>query len=132
MKYLLVFFGIISLSLGIAGIFLPVLPTTPFLLLSATLFARSSEQLYNRLLNHPVLGEYIRDFLKEKAIPLRIKIFSVSIMWTAMLCTIFFAVNKILWLQILLFAVAISITIHILSYKTKNKPNQNETETKTE
>jgi uncharacterized membrane protein YbaN (DUF454 family) len=131
MKYLLVFFGIISLSLGIVGIFLPILPTTPFLLLSAALFARSSKQLYNRLLGHPVLGEYIHDFLEEKAIPLRIKIFSVSIMWIAMVCTIFFVVNKILWLQILLFAIAIGITVHILSYKTKNT-TKNETEAKTE
>jgi uncharacterized membrane protein YbaN (DUF454 family) len=130
MKYLLIFFGIMSLSLGIVGIFLPVLPTTPFLLLSAALFARSSEQLYNRLLSHPVLGEYIRDFLKEKAIPLRIKIISVSIMWIAMLCTIFFVVNKIFWLQILLSVIAAGITIHILSYKTKNRPRKNETEAK--
>jgi uncharacterized membrane protein YbaN (DUF454 family) len=132
MKYILIIIGIISLGLGILGIFLPLLPTTPFLLLSTTLFARSSKRLYNWLLCHKILGEYIRSFLQEKAIPLRIKIFSISIMWTTMLCTISFAVNGMFWLQILLFAIAAGITIHILSYKTKNKNNKNAADTKTE
>jgi uncharacterized membrane protein YbaN (DUF454 family) len=129
-KYLLIFIGVVSLGLGILGIFLPVLPTTPFLLLSATLFARSSSRLYSWLLYHKVLGEYIRGFLQEKAIPLHIKIFSISVMWIAMLCTIFFALSDIFWLQILLLAIAVGITVHILSYKTKNKSNKNETDTK--
>ncbi|MDR2293047.1 MAG: YbaN family protein [Prevotellaceae bacterium] len=119
MKYLLILSGIISLILGILGIFLPVLPTTPFLLLSTALFARSSKRLYNLLLNHKILGKYIQGFLDEKAIPLRIKIFSISLMWLTVLCTVFFAATEKLWLQLLLFAVAIGITIHILSYKTK-------------
>jgi uncharacterized membrane protein YbaN (DUF454 family) len=119
MKYFLILFGIISLSLGILGIFLPVLPTTPFLLLSAALFARSSQRLYNWLLNHKVLGKYIRGFLEERAIPLHIKIISISVMWLTILCTICFAANGKLWLQLLLPAIAIGTTIHILSYKTK-------------
>jgi uncharacterized membrane protein YbaN (DUF454 family) len=119
MKFLLVIIGIASLCLGILGIFLPILPTTPFLLLSAMLFARSSERLYKWLLYHKILGKYIRDFLQEKAISLRIKIFSISVMWMAMLYAIFFVAGSMLWLQILLFVVAAGITIHILSYKTK-------------
>jgi uncharacterized membrane protein YbaN (DUF454 family) len=118
-KYLLVFIGIVSLGLGILGIFLPLLPTTPFLLLSAALFTRSSERLYNWLLYHKILGEYIRGFIQEKAIPLRIKIFSVSVMWTVMLCAIFITASGVFWLQILLFTIAVGVTIHILSYKTK-------------
>jgi uncharacterized membrane protein YbaN (DUF454 family) len=121
-KYLFVSIGFISLGLGILGIFLPILPTTPFLLLSAALFARSSKRWYHWLLYHKVLGKYIRGFLEEKAIPLHIKIVAVSVMWASMLCTIFFAAGGMLWLQILLFALATGITIHILSYKTKNKP----------
>lgn len=121
MKILLAVLGVISLGLGILGIFLPVLPTTPFLLLSAALFARSSERLYDWLLNHKVLGEYIRDFREEKAIPLRVKFISVSMLWIVMLTTIFFAVNDKLWLQILLACIAVGVTIHILSFKTKSK-----------
>ncbi|MDR1348646.1 MAG: YbaN family protein [Prevotellaceae bacterium] len=124
MKISLIFLGMISLGLGISGIFLPVLPTTPFLLLTAFLFSRSSKGLHDKLLNHKILGKYIRDFLNEKAIPLRIKVFSISIMWIAILCTVFFAVNGILWLQILLFVIAVSISIHISSYKTKRYNGQ--------
>ncbi|MDR2085912.1 MAG: YbaN family protein [Dysgonamonadaceae bacterium] len=128
MKYFFIFIGVISLGLGILGIFLPVLPTTPFLLLSAALFARSSDRLYHWLLYHHVLGEYIRGFLQEKAIPLRIKIFSLTVMWIAMLYAIFFALKGMFWCQIILFAIAVGITMHILSYKTKSKTNKNETE----
>ena len=119
MKILLSILGIVSLALGILGIFLPILPTTPFLLLSAALFAKSSDELYNWLLNHKVLGEYIRSFREDKAIPLRIKIYSISLMWTVMLITIFTAAGEKLWLQILLAAIAVGVSIHILSFKTK-------------
>jgi uncharacterized membrane protein YbaN (DUF454 family) len=121
MKYLLIFMGIISLASGILGIFLPILPTTPFLLLSAALFARSSKRLYDQLLNHKILGRYICGFLEEKAIPLRIKILSISVMWLTMLCTVFFAATEKRWLQLLLLAIAVGVTIHILSYKTTNR-----------
>ena len=121
MKIFLLILGLISLVLGILGIFLPMLPTTPFLLLSATLFAHSSEKLHTWLLNHRVLGEYIRSFLVDKSIPLKVKIMSIGLMWTAMLFTVFFAVNGKIWLQILLIAIAVGVTIHILSFKTRKK-----------
>ncbi|NDV46156.1 DUF454 domain-containing protein [Paludibacter sp. 221] len=124
MKVLYVVIGIISLILGVLGIFLPILPTTPFLLLSAAVFARSSDKLYNWLLNHRVLGEYIRSFREEKAIPLRIKVFSVSLLWSVMLITIFTVAGEKLWLQILLAAIATGVTIHILSFKTKRRPKE--------
>jgi len=119
MKFLFTTIGIISLMLGILGIFLPVLPTTPFLLLSAALFARGSARLHHWLLNHKVLGEYIRSFVEEKAIPLKVKIYSISLLWIVMLATIFTAVNDRLWLQILLVAISIGVTIHISAFKTK-------------
>jgi uncharacterized membrane protein YbaN (DUF454 family) len=128
MKYLFLFSGILSLILGIIGIFLPVLPTTPFLLLSAFLFARSSKRLYDWLLNHKVLGEYIKGFLQEKAIPLHIKIYSISVLWLTIICSIVFAMSGKLYLQILLAAIAIGVTIHILSYKTKKKHPKDENE----
>ncbi len=119
MKYLLISLGIITLTLGIIGIFLPVLPTTPFLLLSAAAFARSSKGLYNWLVNHKILGKYIRDFLNEKTIPIRIKVYSISLLWATILFSIFFAVNDKAWLQLLLLTIAVGVTTHILSYKTK-------------
>lgn len=117
MRYILAALGLLSLGLGILGIFLPVLPTTPLLLLAAALFLRSSPQLYDWLLNHPKLGPYIRNFMIHKSIPLKVKVISVSMVWiTLLFCAIFVAEH---WFFRLFFiALAAAITAHILSYKT--------------
>ena len=117
MKYLLVLLGSLSLVLGVSGIFLPVLPTTPFLLLSAALYMRSSARLYNWLLSHKHLGPYIKNFREHKAIPLKVKIVSVSMVWLTLLyCAVFVA--WVWWMRVLFIAIAIGVTIHILHYKT--------------
>lgn len=117
MKILLTIFGIIALGLGVLGIFLPVLPTTPLLLLAAALFLRSNMKMYDWLLNHPKLGPYIRNFMEHKAIPLKIKVLSVSLVWITLLnCAIFVADH---WAFRAFFIIlAAAITVHILSYKT--------------
>mgnify|MGYP003292075116 CR=1 FL=1 len=117
MNILLTISGLLALGLGICGIFLPVLPTTPFLLLSAALFLRGNRRLYDWLMNHPRLGPYISNFLKHKSIPLKIKVFSVTMLWlTLSYCALFVTDN--LLLRILFLVIAVSVTIHILSYKT--------------
>ena len=117
MKYLLIILGSISLASGVIGIFLPLLPTTPFLLLAAALYVRSSEKLYQWLIHQKYLGNYIRNFREHKAIPLRAKIFSISMVWiTLTYCTI--TVSDEIWVFPLFLILAISITWHILSYKT--------------
>ena len=120
-KTLLIIFGSFSFVLGIIGIFLPIIPTTPFLLLSAGLFAKSSEKLYNWLMNHKIFGDYIRNFREDKAIPLKGKVIAISTMWIFMLYSIFFIVNEKWYLQVLLGSIALAVTIHILSYRTKKK-----------
>lgn len=117
MRTLLTILGIITLGLGILGIFLPVLPTTPFLLLSSALFLKSNRRLYDWLMNHPKLGPYIRNFMEHKAIPLRVKVISVSLVWVTLLyCAVFVAEH---WaLRTLFIVLATAISWHILSYKT--------------
>lgn len=116
-KALLIILGSISLALGVIGIFVPLLPTTPLLLLAAALYFRSSPKLYDWLLNHPRLGTYIRNFREHRAIPLRVKIVSMGLVWlTIGYCII--AVVEPLWLRIALALMATAITIHILSFKT--------------
>ena len=117
MKYLLIILGSICLALGVIGIFLPLLPTTPFLLLSAALYVRSSEKLYHWLIHQKYLGTYIRNFREHKAIPLRAKIFSISMVWITLTYCIIMIIEA-LWLKAILLLLAISITWHILSYKT--------------
>ena len=121
MKILLTIAGLLSLGLGIAGMFLPVLPTTPFILLSAALFARSSEKYYQKLMHHRVFGSLVRGFREEKAIPLHVKIYAVSLLWITIHASVFFALCGKWWLQLLLVGIATGVTVHILSYKTKNR-----------
>lgn len=117
MKYILIILGSISLALGVIGIFLPLLPTTPFLLLSAALYVRSSEKLYQWLIHQKYLGTYIRNFREHRAIPLRAKIISVSMVWiTLIYCAI--TISGVIWIKALFILLATGITWHILSYKT--------------
>lgn len=120
MKLILALLGTISLVLGVIGIFLPVLPTTPFLLLSAALYMRSSGRLYNWLMSHRHLGPYIKNFREHKSIPLRVKVVSVSMVWVTLLyCAIFVA--RQWWMSAMFIAIAIGVTAHILHYKTMGK-----------
>ena len=112
--------GSISLALGTLGIFLPLLPTTPFYLLTAYAYMKSSEKLYQKVMSNKFFGTIVRDFQENKTIPLKTKIFSVSLLWITILSSAFFFVS-VWWVKILLIAIATGVTIHILSYKTKNK-----------
>ena len=117
MKVFMIIAGTVCLALGIIGIFVPLLPTTPFLLLSAAAYFRGSERLYNWLINHKYLGVYIRNYREHKAIPLRAKIFSVSLMWLTIGYCIFF-LDIYVWIKILLGCIIVGVTWHILSFKT--------------
>lgn len=120
MKYLYIALGTLFLGLGIVGIFLPLLPTTPFLLLSAALYFRGSPQLYQRMLSNKYVGHYIRNFREHKAIPLRAKVLSLVMMWGAMLYTIHFLV-PLWWGKVLLLLLALGVSCYILSFKTLKK-----------
>lgn len=117
MKAIYILLGSISLMLGVIGIFVPLLPTTPFLLLSAALYFRGSPYLYEWLINHKRLGTYIRNFREHRAIPLRGKVLSVGLLWTTITISAFCFV-ALWWVRILLFCIAIGVSIHILSFKT--------------
>jgi uncharacterized membrane protein YbaN (DUF454 family) len=116
-KIVYIVLGSVSLGLGILGVFLPVLPTTPFLLLTATLYLKGSPRLYEWLINHKYLGPYIRNYRENKAIPLCGKIVSVTLLWVTILLSAFLAVH-VWWLRIVLICMAIGVTWHILSFKT--------------
>ena len=116
-KALLIIAGSLSLGLGIVGIFVPVLPTTPFLLLAAICYARSSDKLYYWVLHNPWFGKYIRDYREKRGIPLRAKIWALSLLWISIGYSALFVI-PVLWVKILLVAIAVGVTIHILSFKT--------------
>jgi uncharacterized membrane protein YbaN (DUF454 family) len=119
-KYILASLGLISLFMGILGIFLPLLPTTPFLLLSAALFMKSSTRLYNWLMNHKYLGKYLKNYIQHKTISTKTKISAISLLWITILTSVIFITEKIL-VKIVLLAIAIAVTIHILSFKSNKE-----------
>lgn len=117
-RIIYIILGSLFLILGAIGIFIPLLPTTPFWLLTCWFYVRSSETLYNRAMNNRYFGSYIRNYMVDKAIPLRSKIISVSIMWlSAILTSLFLA--EYLVVKILLILISIGVTWHILSFPTK-------------
>ena len=121
MRIFFIIVGSVSLVLGILGMFLPLLPTTPFLLLSAAAWLKASPELYNWLLNHRLFGEYIRNFREHRAIPLRAKVVSVSLVWLTIGYCFFAMVDKWWWAQLLMALLATGISWHILSFKTLKK-----------
>ena len=121
MKIFLAILGCAAFVLGVVGIFVPLLPTTPFLLLAAALWVRSSPRLYEWLLAHRCFGGYIRNFRENRAIPLRVKVVSVSLVWLTIGFCIVAVVGQWWWAQAALALLAAAITWHILSYDTLKK-----------
>jgi len=116
-KWFLIVIGSISLGLGVLGIFLPLLPTTVFLLIAAACYARSSKRLYEWLLAHKWFGSYIRNWREHKALTRRTKITILTILWGTLFISGFFAV-ELLIIRLILFVVGIGVTIFILNMKT--------------
>jgi uncharacterized membrane protein YbaN (DUF454 family) len=109
--------GIISVGLGTAGVFLPLLPTTPFLLLAAACFIRSSDRLYQWLIHNRWFGSYIRNYQEHRALPLRAKVTALILLWATMTYSVFFLVT-IKALRVLLLLIATLVTVYLLRLKT--------------
>ncbi len=117
-RLLLISGGSISLVLGLIGIFIPVLPTTPFVLLSAGLFLRSSPALYNKVVKGQITSRYMTRETGRIA-----GISALVVMWSMILLTVFYAANTD-WLKILLIAVGLAGTVFKLKYFFGNKHKQ--------
>ena len=109
--------GTFSLVVGLIGIVVPLLPTTPFLLLSAACYAKGSERLYHWFINIKWIGKHIHNYYEGKGISIHGKIFSILFLWTTIIISMSFLWSNLLVLWIL-FVVAISVTFHILWLKT--------------
>jgi hypothetical protein len=110
--------GTICVGLGILGVFLPVLPTTPFLLLAAFCYGRGSERFYSWLVDRSRFGVYIRHYRQGLGIPAGQKIFTLALLWLTIGATALLAVTA-WWLRALLALIAVGVTIHLLRIKTR-------------
>ena len=121
-RLLFVFIGSIFVGLAVIGIFLPGLPTTPFLILAAYFYIRSSNKLYNWLINNKILGVYIRGYLSGKGMPLRAKIISLILMWIFGTFAVLFGIpDSLFFVKIIVFIILLIGTIFLLRVKTFKK-----------
>jgi uncharacterized membrane protein YbaN (DUF454 family) len=116
-RILLIASGTFFVALGVLGVFLPVLPTTPFLLLAAVCYARSSERFYSWLLNNRWCGEYIRNYREGRGIPLKQKVFAIMLLWLTIGYAALFVVS-LWWIKLILVAIAVGVTVHLVRIKT--------------
>ena len=110
LKILLIICGSLCVALGVIGIFLPLMPTTVFLLLAAACYARSSERFYQKLVNHRFLGHYIRS--RGRGMRRRDKAVTLAMLWVGIGATMIWTAEST-WLRLVLLVIAISVTVHV-------------------
>jgi uncharacterized protein len=111
-RWFLITAGILCVIVAVIGIFLPLIPTTPLLLLAAACFVRSSDRLYRWLTTHKVFGKVVHDYYEHRVVSRRAKTLALTLLWITIGSTILFAIDA-LWLRGLLLAIAIAVTAHI-------------------
>lgn len=110
-------FGCFSVFLGVIGIFLPVMPTTPFLLLAAACFMRTSPKFYRWLVEHPKLGKYVLYYLNGKGIPLKAKVYALVTMWFTISVSAFILLDSQI-VRIILPSIGLLVSIYIMRQPT--------------
>lgn len=124
LKVLLKTLGVFFVILGVIGIIIPLLPTTPFLLLAAWFFMRSSEKLYNWMRTNKLFGKYLKNYMDGNGIPLKIKTVVFIFLWLVLGIPFFFVFSN-LFVKIVLIVIGVAVSIHLIMLKTyKGKSNE--------
>jgi hypothetical protein len=116
-RVLLMVLGTVSVALGMLGVFLPVLPTVPFLLLAAVCYSRSSDRFYHWLTTNRWCGKYITSYLEHQGIPLKHKVITLALLWVTIGLTVWLAVSE-WWARFVLLGIAVGVTIHVMKIRT--------------
>ena len=119
LRGLLILAGTLSVGLGIVGIFLPVLPTTPFLLLAAACYVRSSPRLYRWLITNRWTGDYVRNYREGRGMPLRAKVISIALLWITLGSSALLVREELV--HFLLLLVAFGVPVLILRIPTSKR-----------
>ena len=112
-NYIYIFLGLLFLVLGFIGLLLPVIPTTPFILVSVWFFARSSKKLENWLVNHKIFGKSIRDWKEKGAISKKAKMSAIPLILFSFSTTIYF--SELFYLNLFLAFLGVSISTFIIT-----------------
>jgi len=116
-KIILIISGTISLILGIIGIFIPLFPTMPFLLLTSACYLRSSSKLYNMLIENKYIGKHLVEYKENRSISKKVKYVTVISLWMSIgLSTLFIVSNN--YIKILLLFIALAVSLHVLTLKS--------------
>lgn len=116
LRFLMIVMGFIAVALGMLGAFIPILPTTPFLLLASYLFMRSSQRFYRWLLTNRIFGHYIYNYIYHRAISPAMKIYTLALLWGAITLSCFW-IKGTVWLQALLVVIAVAVTVHVVTLR---------------
>ena len=108
--------GTVFVGLGLAGIMLPLLPATPFLLLASACYLRGSRRLHAWLMNHPLLGPYVRNLKEHRMMPLPAKVGTIAVLWISIAISIAAVDHPAA--RIALIVVAACITAYVLRLRT--------------
>lgn len=116
--------GTVAVTLGIIGVVVPGWPTTIFLILAAACYARSSQRMYDRILNNRTFGPHVRRFRETGGMPLRAKVIALGLMWPFVAFAVLVAIpSSLLWAQALTLLLAAIGTAYILHLPTdRNRP----------
>ncbi len=112
-NYIYIFLGLLFLVLGFIGLLLPIIPTTPFILVSVWFFARSSKKLENWLVNHKIFGKSIRDWKEKGAISKKAKMSAIPLILFSFSATIYF--SELFYLNLFLAFLGVSISTFIIT-----------------
>ena len=118
-RQLLLAAGTLSLAIGIVGIVVPLLPTTPFLLLAAGCYLRSSQRFYNWLMGNRFFGNYIRNYIEGRGIPVKVKLFIIILLWVTISISIWLVAKPLV--TVILLIVAVGVTLHIIFIRVRRK-----------
>jgi len=114
---ILVIAGFVFTGLGLLGIFLPLLPTTPFLLLAGACYARSSKRCHFWLLDNKWFGICIKDYQERKGITLRVKVIAISLLWISICFSVSFMVGN-LFVSSIVVLIALGVTVFLIDLNT--------------
>ncbi len=117
LRALLIVLGTLCVALGVLGMLLPVLPTTPFLLLAAACYSRSSDRFYDWLITNRWCGAHIKNYREGRGIPLKQKVVTIAFLWLTIGCTVWW-VDWQGWARWILIGIAIGVTIYLVKIKT--------------
>lgn len=109
--------GTLFAGLGLVGVFIPLLPTTPFLLLAAACYAKGSGKCHAWFLNNRWFGKYVSEYLEKRGVPKRTKVVLIALLWLTIGYSTIFLAPQVL-LKLIMIAVAIGVSWHILTLKT--------------